>query len=276
MNNDDMDDAQFEAFLKGEGELSQRLQALAQPSPSAELDAAILARATVDVARQTRPAAANDAGSAPAPQLARNLSWRWRVPAGIAATVLCGVFVHQSWQADKASRAGKLAVAEAPPEVLMIQTPTTPAPMAPPAEVQVQMDSRAAPMAAPKSVAAPAAVAQAPAPPPAPVITQDYEMRAADKMEKESLARAQRSAPATAQGAAAELYRSRIGTDNNAQARLKAAADDPAAIQLALIEARLKAGLQREALEEWTRFRAAYPDYPVSQATQDQIDAIKP
>jgi hypothetical protein len=98
----DKDDADFEAFLRGEGDLAEGLDALAQPSPSATLDAAILARARADVERDERNARlqrdaqrareANEArGQAANDAPARG---RWGVPAGIAATVLAGVLGH--------------------------------------------------------------------------------------------------------------------------------------------------------------------------------------
>jgi hypothetical protein len=101
VNKDDMsDDAQFDAFLKGEGDLARRLQGMAQPEPSAALDAAILANARAAMAQEARPVAANDSGQAvPAPRRPASLGWRWRVPAGIAASVLVGVFAQRSFEA---------------------------------------------------------------------------------------------------------------------------------------------------------------------------------
>ena len=100
MNKDDMsDDAEFDAFLKGEGDLARRLQGLAQPGPSAALDAAILSSARAAMAHDARPVAANDSGNGmPAPKRSAGLGWRWRIPAGIAATVLAGVFANQTFQ----------------------------------------------------------------------------------------------------------------------------------------------------------------------------------
>lgn len=347
MNNDEMDDAEFDAFLKGEGDLSARLQALAQPSPSAELDAAILARATVDAARAPRPAAANDAGAAnaPTPHLGR-LSWRWRVPAGIAATVLVGVVANQSWRANEAAQVEAMAVHEPPAEVAMVQPIQEKAAELPPAAVVVE--AKPAPKVNAPAMAAPAAagaVAQSPPPPPpqldlmrpapAPVVAApevDAELRdkkaayaekqsldytrSESKMKRESLekssnvmgglkrdeaqqeqastaqvqaqiqARAQYQPPAPVQSQtqtqvqapapAAVSPRSRFAGDTAIQPPSKGIAVVTAPMQLELIEAMLKSGMKREALEEWKRFRATYPDYPVSQATQDQIKAIKP
>lgn len=55
---------------------------------------------------------------------------------------------------------------------------------------------------------------------------------------------------------------------------MQVVAPDPGA-WLAAIDALLKAGLRRDALEEWDRFRAAYPDYPVPAETTDKINALR-
>lgn len=101
MKNDDMSDDEFDAFLNGKDDLSRRLQALPQPASSAQLDAAILQRIELALAQEQRPEAANDAGEAtPAPRVRSGLGMRWRVPAGIAATLLAGVFAHQVFDAS--------------------------------------------------------------------------------------------------------------------------------------------------------------------------------
>ena len=45
---------------------------------------------------------------------------------------------------------------------------------------------------------------------------------------------------------------------------------------LSVIDAMLKANLRRDALAEWAKFRAAYPDYPVPAELRARIEAIKP
>lgn len=129
------DDAAFDAFLKGEGLLARQLQSLPQGAPADQLDAAILQRARDLMAQDARAPAANDAGGAAAPRMAA-LSWRWRVPAGIAATVLAGVFAHQAFRAseDMESRAGLPAPVMAQQRVLILQPPAAP-PMAPSVEL---------------------------------------------------------------------------------------------------------------------------------------------
>ena len=200
------DDAQFEAFLNGEGELAQGLQELAQPVPSAALDAAILASARAAMAQGPRPAAANDSGdSAATPQLARSLGWRWRMPAGIAAAVLVGVFAKQAFEAsDNLHQV-------APPEPAQAE-----AVMASPPALEAEEDKRAAapaPEAAPEPQQKPVAAARpvvkvkppvaaavpmpmpTPMPAPAPIVVQESEV----SMPAPAPApmQAQREAPAT-------------------------------------------------------------------------------
>ncbi|SHH00419.1 hypothetical protein [Massilia sp. CF038] len=146
------DDAEFDAFLKGEGDLSRRLQAMSTGEPSAELDAAILNRARLALAQETHPVAANDPGdSTPIPRLAQPFGHRWRVPVGIAATLLAGVFANQAFQSQKASDAALVAETAVPAPVLIVPPPPADAiaepsvAMAPPAPM---MDSARAPVPA--------------------------------------------------------------------------------------------------------------------------------
>ena len=44
---------------------------------------------------------------------------------------------------------------------------------------------------------------------------------------------------------------------------------------LSVIDAMLKAGMNGEALAEWSKFRAAYPDYPVADQMLARIAAVK-
>ncbi|WP_167223316.1 hypothetical protein [Massilia rubra] len=162
-----MSDEQFDAFLRGEDDLSRRLQGLTQPASGPKLDAAILGYVKAGLeqeARAARPAAANDAviEGAP-PRLAPGLGRRWRIPAGIAAGVLAGVLGHQIYQGSGggAGMEGGMAAA-----------PTAEAPQVV-ANVTLDMERPAPPVAmdvpAP-SAPAPARVAAAPAPAPAPVM----------------------------------------------------------------------------------------------------------
>ncbi|MFL6656775.1 MAG: hypothetical protein ACJ8GW_01785 [Massilia sp.] len=157
MNKDDMsDDAEFDAFLKGEDALSRRLQALPAAVPSAALDAAILQQARELMAQDARPVAANDPGPARPVAGLRRLSWRWRVPAGIAATMVTGLFALQTYRQSAQFEPGLALPAEE--TALILQ-----APQAPP-KVALEEPARDLP-AAMNSAPAPAAVAAAPPPP---------------------------------------------------------------------------------------------------------------
>lgn len=60
-----------------------------------------------------------------------------------------------------------------------------------------------------------------------------------------------------------------------ARAAAKVASSESAAPWLLRIEKWLKEGKQKAALDEWQKFRLAYPDYAVSAATLKQIEALQ-
>ena len=306
------DDAEFDAFLKGEGALSRSLQSMPQATPGAALDAAILQRARDLMAQEARPQAANDAGaSTPAPRIA-GLGWRWRVPAGIAATVLAGVFAHQAFQAtqDMESQVGM----PAPPQdqVLILQPSAAPAPSpqldmavpAPPASKALPApESRASapaplplPLPRPSQVAVPASEAAAAQPTQRVEVTGSAFKRsnAESSMPVTVLEKPELSAPAPApapmadsapassanreekqrQELNANVARSIQTETANASrgANLAAAGPDE---WLEEIEAMIGSGKDDQLLEQWGRFRKRYPDYPVPQTTTERIDAIR-
>lgn len=94
-SNKDLADAEFEAFLQGGDELALLLQDLSQDTPSAELDAAIMAdaEAALAMAGATTSAvvAANDANNPDASPHRPSFLWRWKTPLGLAASVLLAV-----------------------------------------------------------------------------------------------------------------------------------------------------------------------------------------
>ncbi len=260
------DDAEFDAFLKGEGELSHRLHAMQQAAPSAALDAAIVERARELMAQESaRPVAANDAGdSTPAPRL----GWRWRVPAGIAAIVLAGVLARQSFQSSADLGQGANMPQEADQPVQLRQAPAVaPAaePAAAPAPAQPPILERAAKRKVPMANAYPAPVKQdkaVPAAPPAPAAMDEYKAAPAP------VAGYAPAAPAAVAGKleASELSRAR---SDRAKPSLRTAAQ-----WLATIETLLEEGRVSAAAHEWRAFRQAYPDYPVPQTTEERIKAI--
>lgn len=282
MNEDHISDAELDAFLKGDDALARELQALEQAAPSAQLDAAILAQAA---ALMARPTAANDAGPAVAPAPWR-FGRRWRVPAGIAAALVAGVLAQQSWQQQEQEQrraggidgVGDLARPAAPagappalaepaavvaPNAAPLQAETAPvhkrALAAPPAASAADADQwAAAPPPPPLSPAPPSAMAPAPA---APV----SEVAAAKSAPGELAIMARHSRPIAPAAAPTHAV---------AAATATAGPPDPAA-WLAAIDEMLRAGLRRDTLAEWDKFRAAYPDYPVQAATLDKINALK-
>lgn len=91
-----VDDKDFEAFLKREGSLAQLMQKLPQATPSAELDAAILTAAKEELEKAgaaPKPAAnaANDAATSENKAVVPSFVRRWRVPLGLAASLLVTV-----------------------------------------------------------------------------------------------------------------------------------------------------------------------------------------
>ncbi len=359
MNNDDMSDDEFDAFLRGEDDLSRRLQGLTQPASSPKLDAAILGYVKAGLeqeARAARPAAANDAviDGAP-PQLAPGVGRRWRIPAGIAAGVLAGVLGHQAYQGSGARMEERMAAAEPAHAPVVLNMPVEMAqpapPMMPPAapvprassplpapsavvasaapepavsaappvqvaaapaseqlqrveitgssikrrtaeissQVQVLKETAATPsyegynsdnpvpeMQTPAmAAAAPAPVAAPPAPAPAvaaaPPPVRDAYAFDLQKAAPQSYARAAKPARVRREPEDAAMKVAESSTIATPESHDKHARD-----WLAVIDAMLKAKLDRDALAEWTRFRAAYPDYPVPAATRDRIAAIKP
>ena len=297
MSDEKITDAELDAFLRGDDALSRELQALTQPAPSAQLDAAILAQAQslMEQGGSVRPAAANDAGPK-APIAPWRPGPRWRVPTGIAAALVAGVLAQQTWHSQRdvdgvgglplpAAPAPSQPAAAAPPPALT-EAPREaikPSPSPKSAEVSPRADTAranhqpaVAGEMAPSLAPAPAEVlAKAPPPPapapmavpppapaPAPAASEPFDATAGAVT---VTARRSRVDVSAAPAPAAPAVRS---------APPAPSAPDPA-LWLAAIDEMLRAGLRRDAVEEWEKFRAAYPDYPVPAATSDQIKALR-
>ncbi len=238
------EDAEFDAFLQGEGDLARRLQAMPQPSPSASLDAAILGKISQSMAPTVR-AAANDPGETPTPQLARGLGLRWRVPAGIAATVLVGLFAKQSFDTSVGNVQAPAMASKPHADVMIVadESAAPPSP-APPPEVSPQL--AAPPTARPRAAM--------------PRKAQVEQAVAADEVQAPVAA----AAPAPAPSAGNEVSR---------KAAL-AAEPDGAADAIAHIEKLLAEGDQAGALRNWTRFRERYPQHVVSPDLDAKMKAL--
>lgn len=323
-----MSDEEFDAFLRGEDDLSRRLQGLNQPASSPKLDAAILGYVKAGLAQEeqeARPAAANDPviEGAP-PRLAPGPGRRWRIPAGIAAGVLAGVLGHQVYQENGARMEHDMAAAQVVPaaeqpapavleprEMNVLAEAAQPSPppvvVAKADRVDMPADSRASAAPAPKPTPMPPpapspveAAAAPPAPEPArveitgsavkrervsgaPANVADERLAAAAPQADQpvvaekadtavSYARAARMARPhpLARAAAEKLAESKPDSADTPEMRAKRARD-----WLSVIDAMLKADMNSEALAEWSKFRTAYPDYPVADQMLARIAAIK-
>ncbi|MQA18532.1 hypothetical protein [Rugamonas rivuli] len=286
---DHTEDAAFEDFLKGEGDLARQLQGLPQPSVPEALSAAILARAAADLGGGARAGeSANDAlhGGAQASSPARHFLRRARVPLGIAASVVLALFVvrglmpqafapevrQDSVVQESAPPAAKMAevapnrdVAET--TIAIAEPAAVPAPPPPPprlsvasAAVRAAKPAASMPQYPPLAQSAPMAdIASAPslamrsAPPPAPApASLSFSAPAA------VLARA--PVPAHAALPGPEVMSTPVAT--------------PASTWLARMEEMLKAGQTKEAHAEWLKFRARYPDTEVPPELQRQLETV--
>jgi hypothetical protein len=218
------------------------------------------------------------------------LSWRWRVPAGIAATVLAGVFARQAYQAgmDNEPVAAPTPLEE---RALILERPKIDAPAAPAVEAPPALQMPApAPAREPKRVlrdapppppppatdksAAMDAYRPAPAPAAAPQASEDVQavVVTGQRAALRSAAKLRQNAEEVVDGVVAE----EAGKLPDSAGRMKKEAAPRGAAQwLAEIEALLDAGKEDEAADEWRRFRLAHPAYPVPQVTQDKVKALQ-
>lgn len=144
-----------------------------------------------------------------------------------------------------------------PPQAVPELTMAVPAAPAMPSYSQPSPASAFSPApvpAAAPSLAVPPAPPAPPPPPPAPHIVQD------------------RAAPAEAAGRVASERRVEITGSRIMRPQPNAVSPD---IWLSAIDEMLKAGLRRDALAEWPRFRQAYPDYPVPQELLERLRPAK-
>ncbi|WP_332852265.1 hypothetical protein [Duganella sp. S19_KUP01_CR8] len=286
---DHTEDAEFEDFLKGEGELARQLGALPQPQLPEALSAAILARAASDLDGAAVPgASANDAvhDAAPAAPPARHYLRRARVPLGLAASVVLALFVVRGLMPEAFAPVAEREVAsqEAAPSDAKVAaaSPVEEAPAAsvsapppPPAPKLAQVKrSVVRPMTPPAPVAdiaiADSAIAAAP-PPSKPF--------AVESSASADYARAQKpmmlAAPATSPASAPEQKVLGYSAAPPVLMRSAPAAEALSApAWLARMTEMLKAGQTKEAHAEWLKFRMRYPDAEVPPELRQQLDAI--
>jgi len=170
---DQTEDAAFEEFLGGRGELVKQLKKLAQLSPSAALDAAVLASAKAAVAQAERSklTAANDAVVPSMPGKPGFLS-NFRMPMGLAASLMVAVLVSVLWhqsadltaeftQAPEAAPAAA-EMAAAPPAVTAAAALADTAKAKNPAQASQPAATAAAPAQAAPAAPAPVAAVKPP------------------------------------------------------------------------------------------------------------------
>ena len=259
------DDADFAAFLRGEGELARALQSLPQPRPPDALTAAIIARAEADPGR---PSPANDSTHpAAGPRSFAHFLRRARVPLGMAASVLFGltlVFESMHPPAPQRQAAPMAAAPAAAPAPTLEPAPPPPA-IDPAPRASVAARPELARPDPPVIVAAPAA-----APTPAPKDAATTRMRAAP-MPSTAVA-APAAAPAKT---ASELAMNAEQADAPLAPAAQAMADERARRWLELIDEMSNEGLAREALLEWEAFRRQFPTYPAPPELERKLRSAK-
>lgn len=263
---DHIEDAEFEDFLKGEGDLARQLRELPQPQPPEALSAAILAQAASDM-HSGAAVSANDAvhDAAPASPPARHFLRRARVPLGLAASAVFALFAVRSlmpqFDAPMAEPQQPVVPMAAPPQAA-VPVPAQPAavvesPPPPPKAIQSKRSVARPTPAADIAAAVAAADAEAAAPPvvPAPA----FPMAAPAPL-------ARRQAPVMAVAKSSPNTMTYFGSPQ-AEAL-------PAPAWLARIDEMLKAGETKEAHAEWLKFRMRYPDADVPPELQRQLEAV--
>ncbi|AMO95889.1 hypothetical protein CFter6_3243 [Collimonas fungivorans] len=327
-----LDDAEFEAFLQGHGELARQLQGLPQPAPSAALDAAILAQAETMLKTETPlQQAANDALSGKPGKAAKpRFLMRWSTQLGMAACMVLAVLVTLRWQTEPATQSYDTApqAEPAPPPAAPAAAPAPSVKSVEPVEKKAQAKpdlarpKAAARSAPPAAKAAPEAKSPtqaqdtqaAPAPTPAPIAgRENYAVSPSQLANPENLPSKARaiivpraavtasqpsaiadpaaayspapapivappaptysSAPAPAIASGATAAAAPTESESASVATQPGKPESPARAEawLSVIDQMLKAGLRQDALEEWEKFRHAYPGYPVPEKLRAQI-----
>lgn len=271
------DDAEFEAFLRGEGELARALREVPQPAPSDALTAAILARAESDLHRSVP---ANDtvmpgAGTRPPQHFLR----RARIPLAMAASFLLALALGIQWKNQHSPVQETVTVAAAPQAQAPAAAPA-PAPSIPAAPQKSSPPTQIAQAPAlserPKKAGKPAV--QVAADPPIAIAQADIEPDAGTivtrsvppaDMPRTAPMPAPVPAPVPAPAPAATAKASALETIDNA------AAEERAKEWIILIEELLKADLPREAMEQWKEFRKNYPKYPAPAKLAARMKALE-
>lgn len=147
-----LQDAELDAFLAGRDELSQQLAALAQPDAPKQVNDAIVASITAQLAQEQA------AKAAPAPQLtsvtprpAANMA-RWRAPAALAASLVGALLLTLEWQRADDAQQATMSAQQQPVASVQQSAPPQPPSTGAPAPSSAPTASSASAKAAPKDV----------------------------------------------------------------------------------------------------------------------------
>ncbi|MYM83708.1 hypothetical protein GTP44_17355 [Duganella sp. FT50W] len=266
-------DDELDDFLAGRDALSRQLAALPQPESPKQVDDAVMAAIEARVAQEQAAQATQLTPVAPRRTAAANMA-RWRAPAALAASMVCALLLTLEWQRGDDAAPAPAPAAE-PPQTAPAPPPPPPAkqPTLAQAPASTQPAVRHRPAAKHKApVQAESPVIATPAPANAPMadhrsladlpfIAQDVAAPPAPPAPAPALMPA--PAPITVTGYA-----------RRAEPAVPVTDDARAAEWLNVISEMLKAGLRRDALQEWRKFHQAYPNYPVPDDIARQIAAI--
>lgn len=235
--------------------------------------------ATAEIREQSKVAATSDAAPQPAPP---DASTPTSMPAPatevVAATSATTAATAAATATSKAPAPSPQAEAAPAPEQPAARTRSAntmakAADKAQPSRSGVPADAAPAPAIAEER---PQVLAYAPPPPPPPMPVRDRVALAARAAPPPPPPMIARPAPAPAPPPAAAIAPlSTTIVSPSARQEAAAANTAKAAAWLNVIDEMLKADLRKDALEEWKKFRLAYPDYPVPDALAKRIAAIE-
>lgn len=279
-DNDHFDDNEFEAFLLGQGDLARHLRALPQPSPSAALDAVILAEVEADlvISAARRPDVVNDAANdAIMPGSAVNVRSsfisRWRMSLSIAASVVGCILLLLQWQQQQQSPMPVVVALAPQPTVPAMVSRSLKQPTIAVPTVAVRLPAISTTETSPATplsgAGSEADVDRRDAAPAIQVAQADMqELR--QKSVSQTITQAMPS-PAEVSVEALPVPLAVMPTSEP----MPATDADKAKAWLALIEEMLKVDLRQDALAEWEKFRKVYPNYPVPDKLAAQIRVLK-
>jgi len=251
-NDSRSDDDEFDAFLEGKGELAKQLQRLPQPVLPVALSEVILSDAEQVLKHPLPPKGANVLSMGKTPVSSHFLRRAW-APIALAASVLFAVIGGSLWQ--------RQAQAPVTPVVAQTSAPEQPAESIPPVASHFGSTPDNKPdrgkRESGKAKPAPTIIAQADVSETAPgeIVT--------------------RSGPSEPNLHAEEISPSSSASQNS-EAAPNAVDNAKAKAWITLIGELIKSDMNKEALEEWGKFRKEYPHYPVPDKLNEKIKSLNP